>query len=117
MQSSAGLYAVWPESMVIAYKVKILIQLQLDFVSYCCYHKFSLVLFFCTLRTYIAFQAASTVEQRREIDILCLIPSPVKVTLIGAVLFTLQRRQYLPIARHNLVFLYTIFLVVFKVRI
>ncbi|NXC58217.1 T38BB protein, partial [Aleadryas rufinucha] len=41
---------------------------------------------------------------------------PVKVTLIGAVLFTLQRRQYLPIARHNLVFLYTIFLVVFKVK-
>ncbi|XP_063278197.1 trimeric intracellular cation channel type B isoform X2 [Prinia subflava] len=39
---------------------------------------------------------------------------PVKVTLIGAVLFTLQQRQYLPIARHNLVFLYTIFLVVFK---
>ncbi|NWV29077.1 T38BA protein, partial [Origma solitaria] len=41
---------------------------------------------------------------------------PVKVTLIGAVIFTLQRRQYLPIARHNLVFLYTIFLVVFKVK-
>ncbi|KAF2975131.1 hypothetical protein EK904_005958 [Melospiza melodia maxima] len=41
---------------------------------------------------------------------------PVKVTLIGAVLFTLQRRQYLPIAKHNLVFLYTIFLVVFKVK-
>ncbi|NXC28347.1 T38BA protein, partial [Campylorhamphus procurvoides] len=42
---------------------------------------------------------------------------PVKVTLIGAVLFTLQHSQYLPIARHNLVFLYTIFLVIFKVRI
>ncbi|NXU64057.1 T38BA protein, partial [Horornis vulcanius] len=41
---------------------------------------------------------------------------PVKVTLIGAVLFTLQHRQYLPIARHNLVVLYTIFLVVFKVK-
>ncbi|KAF1434385.1 Trimeric intracellular cation channel type B, partial [Spheniscus demersus] len=40
---------------------------------------------------------------------------PVKVTLIGAVLFTLQHSQYLPIARHNLVFLYTIFLVVSKV--
>uniref|UniRef100_A0A8C0UK78 Transmembrane protein 38B n=1 Tax=Cyanistes caeruleus TaxID=156563 RepID=A0A8C0UK78_CYACU len=39
---------------------------------------------------------------------------PVKATLIGAVLFSLQRRQYLPIARHNLMFLYTIFLVVFK---
>ncbi|NXK89134.1 T38BB protein, partial [Formicarius rufipectus] len=41
---------------------------------------------------------------------------PVKVTLVGAVLFTLQHSQYLPIARHNLVFLYTIFLVVFKVK-
>ncbi|KFP37748.1 Trimeric intracellular cation channel type B, partial [Chlamydotis macqueenii] len=40
---------------------------------------------------------------------------PVKVTLIGAVLFTLQHSQYLPIARHNLVFSYTIFLVVSKV--
>ncbi|NXG09960.1 T38BA protein, partial [Sakesphorus luctuosus] len=41
---------------------------------------------------------------------------PVKVTLIGAVLFTLQHSQYLPIARHNLVFFYTIFLVTFKVK-
>lgn len=40
---------------------------------------------------------------------------PVKVTLIGAVLFTLQHSQYLPIARHNLMFVYTIFLVVSKV--
>ncbi|KGL78623.1 Trimeric intracellular cation channel type B, partial [Tinamus guttatus] len=40
---------------------------------------------------------------------------PVKVTLIGAVLFTLQHSQYLPIARHNLIFLYTVFLVVTKV--
>uniref|UniRef100_A0A8C8S0W6 Transmembrane protein 38B n=1 Tax=Pelusios castaneus TaxID=367368 RepID=A0A8C8S0W6_9SAUR len=40
---------------------------------------------------------------------------PVKVTLIGAVLFTLQHIQTLPIARHNLMFLYTIFLVVTKV--
>ncbi|XP_051497964.1 trimeric intracellular cation channel type B isoform X1 [Apus apus] len=40
---------------------------------------------------------------------------PVKVTLIGAVLFTLQHSQYLPIARHNLMFLYSIFLVVSKV--
>ncbi|XP_069736117.1 trimeric intracellular cation channel type B isoform X2 [Phaenicophaeus curvirostris] len=40
---------------------------------------------------------------------------PVKVTLIGAVLFTLQHSQYLPIARHNLMFLYTVFLVISKV--
>uniref|UniRef100_A0A8D0FUH8 Transmembrane protein 38B n=1 Tax=Strix occidentalis caurina TaxID=311401 RepID=A0A8D0FUH8_STROC len=39
---------------------------------------------------------------------------PVKVTLVGAVLFTLQRSQYFPLARHNLVFLYTVFLVVSK---
>ncbi|KFV63826.1 Trimeric intracellular cation channel type B-B, partial [Dryobates pubescens] len=40
---------------------------------------------------------------------------PVKVTLIGAVLFTLQHSQCLPIARYNLMFLYTVFLVVSKV--
>ncbi|XP_009996458.1 PREDICTED: trimeric intracellular cation channel type B [Chaetura pelagica] len=40
---------------------------------------------------------------------------PVKVTLIGAVLFTLQHSQYLPIERHDLMFLYSIFLVVSKV--
>ncbi|NXX82380.1 T38BB protein, partial [Urocolius indicus] len=40
---------------------------------------------------------------------------PVKVTLIGAVLFTMQHSQYLPISRHNLMFLYTLFLVVSKV--
>ncbi|NXK46809.1 TM38B protein, partial [Chauna torquata] len=40
---------------------------------------------------------------------------PVKVTLIGAILFTLQHSQHLPIARHNLMFLYTVFLVVSKV--
>ncbi|NXU58324.1 TM38B protein, partial [Turnix velox] len=39
----------------------------------------------------------------------------VEVTLIGSVLFTLQNRQYLPIERHNLVFLYTVFIVVTKV--
>ncbi|NP_001086006.1 trimeric intracellular cation channel type B-B [Xenopus laevis] len=40
---------------------------------------------------------------------------PVKVTLIGAVLFTLQHGHYLPISRHNLMFIYTMFLVSIKV--
>lgn len=40
---------------------------------------------------------------------------PVKVALVGAVLFTLQHAQNLPIARHNLMFFYTTFLVVTKV--
>uniref|UniRef100_A0A8D0L6Q8 Transmembrane protein 38B n=1 Tax=Sphenodon punctatus TaxID=8508 RepID=A0A8D0L6Q8_SPHPU len=40
---------------------------------------------------------------------------PVKVSLAGAVLFTLQHVHYLPIAKHNLVFFYTVFLVVIKV--
>uniref|UniRef100_A0A7M4G0G7 Transmembrane protein 38B n=1 Tax=Crocodylus porosus TaxID=8502 RepID=A0A7M4G0G7_CROPO len=40
---------------------------------------------------------------------------PVKVTLVGAILFTLQHTQSLPIARHDLMFFYTIFLVVTKV--
>ncbi|NXS52742.1 T38BB protein, partial [Brachypteracias leptosomus] len=41
---------------------------------------------------------------------------PVKITLVGAVLFTLQHSQYLPITRHSLMFFYTIFLVVSQVR-
>ncbi|KAG8455095.1 hypothetical protein GDO86_001351 [Hymenochirus boettgeri] len=40
---------------------------------------------------------------------------PVKVTLIGAVLFTLQHGHYLPITRANLMFFYTLFLIVTKV--
>ncbi|XP_078532780.1 trimeric intracellular cation channel type B [Lissotriton helveticus] len=40
---------------------------------------------------------------------------PVKVTLIGSVLFTLQHTQHLSITKHNLVFLYSIFLVFTKV--
>ncbi|XP_068090542.1 LOW QUALITY PROTEIN: trimeric intracellular cation channel type B [Hyperolius riggenbachi] len=40
---------------------------------------------------------------------------PVKVSLIGSVLFTFQQTQLLPIARHNLIFLYTMFLITIKV--
>ncbi|XP_020657120.2 trimeric intracellular cation channel type B [Pogona vitticeps] len=40
---------------------------------------------------------------------------PVKVSLIGAVLFTMQHISFLPIEKHNLMFFYTIFLVVTKV--
>ncbi|XP_038625974.1 trimeric intracellular cation channel type B isoform X1 [Tachyglossus aculeatus] len=40
---------------------------------------------------------------------------PVKVTLLGAVLFTLQHTKYLPIEKHNLMFFYTSFLVFTKV--
>uniref|UniRef100_A0A8C5SVL2 Transmembrane protein 38B n=1 Tax=Laticauda laticaudata TaxID=8630 RepID=A0A8C5SVL2_LATLA len=40
---------------------------------------------------------------------------PVKVSLIGAVLFTMQCNFYLPITKNNLMLLYTMFLVVTKV--
>nr|XP_033774429.1 trimeric intracellular cation channel type B isoform X2 [Geotrypetes seraphini] len=40
---------------------------------------------------------------------------PVKVTLIGAVLFTLQQTQHLPVSRHSLMFMYSTFLVVTKI--
>ncbi|XP_041741374.1 trimeric intracellular cation channel type B [Coregonus clupeaformis] len=39
---------------------------------------------------------------------------PTKVTLIGAVLFALQQTQYLPIQKHHLMLLYTVFTVVNK---
>ncbi|CAB1352068.1 unnamed protein product [Coregonus sp. 'balchen'] len=40
--------------------------------------------------------------------------SPTKITLIGAVLFALQQTQYLPIQKHHLMLLYTVFTVVNK---
>ncbi|XP_030050182.1 trimeric intracellular cation channel type B [Microcaecilia unicolor] len=40
---------------------------------------------------------------------------PVKVALIGAVLFTLQQTQHLPVSRHSLMLMYSTFLVVTKV--
>uniref|UniRef100_A0A8C7YUX4 Transmembrane protein 38B n=1 Tax=Oryzias sinensis TaxID=183150 RepID=A0A8C7YUX4_9TELE len=42
---------------------------------------------------------------------------PTKITLIGAVLFTLQQTHYLPVQKHHLMLVYTIFIVVNKSRI
>lgn len=44
-------------------------------------------------------------------------PSPVKVSLVGAVLFTMQHTSYLPVTIHDLMLFYTAFLVFIKVRI
>uniref|UniRef100_A0A8C5LN35 Transmembrane protein 38B n=1 Tax=Leptobrachium leishanense TaxID=445787 RepID=A0A8C5LN35_9ANUR len=41
---------------------------------------------------------------------------PVKVSLAGAVLFTLQKTQHLPISRNNLMLVYTLFLITIKVQ-
>ncbi|KAK6315663.1 hypothetical protein J4Q44_G00131870 [Coregonus suidteri] len=41
---------------------------------------------------------------------------PTKVTLIGAVLFAMQQNQYLPVQKHHLMLLYTVFTVVNKTR-
>lgn len=41
---------------------------------------------------------------------------PTKITLIGAVLFTLQQTQYLPLQKQHLMLIYTIFTVVNKSR-
>ncbi|XP_057579026.1 trimeric intracellular cation channel type B isoform X2 [Hippopotamus amphibius kiboko] len=40
---------------------------------------------------------------------------PAKVTLLGSVIFTFQQTKHLEISRHNLMFLYTMFLVATKV--
>ncbi|XP_059782505.1 trimeric intracellular cation channel type B isoform X2 [Balaenoptera ricei] len=40
---------------------------------------------------------------------------PAKVTLLGSVIFTFQQTKHLAISRHNLMFLYTMFLVVTKI--
>lgn len=47
----------------------------------------------------------------------CFIFSPAKVTLLGSIIFTFQHTEHLQISRHDLVFLYTMFLVVTKVRV
>ncbi|KAJ0013053.1 hypothetical protein NQD34_017387 [Periophthalmus magnuspinnatus] len=41
---------------------------------------------------------------------------PTKITLIGAVLFALQQTQYLPVQKHHLMLVYTVFLVANKSR-
>ncbi|XP_015247462.1 trimeric intracellular cation channel type B [Cyprinodon tularosa] len=41
---------------------------------------------------------------------------PTKVTLMGAVLFSLQQTHYLPLQKHHLMLFYTIFIVVNKTR-
>ncbi|XP_069621894.1 trimeric intracellular cation channel type B [Ranitomeya imitator] len=41
---------------------------------------------------------------------------PVKISLLGSVLFTLQHVELLPIERHHLLFIYTMFLITIKVR-
>ncbi|XP_041667576.1 trimeric intracellular cation channel type B [Cheilinus undulatus] len=41
---------------------------------------------------------------------------PTKITLFGAVLFALQQTQYLPLQKHHLMLIYTVFLVVNKSR-
>ncbi|XP_008324182.1 trimeric intracellular cation channel type B [Cynoglossus semilaevis] len=41
---------------------------------------------------------------------------PTKITLIGAVLFALQQTHYLPVQKHHLMFIYTVFIVVNKSR-
>lgn len=43
--------------------------------------------------------------------------SPTKITLIGAVLFALQQTHYLPLQKHHLMFIYTVFIVVNKVSL
>ncbi|KAF3701968.1 Trimeric intracellular cation channel type B [Channa argus] len=41
---------------------------------------------------------------------------PTKITLIGAVLFALQQTHYLPVQKHHLMLIYTVFIVVNKSR-
>ncbi|KAK5900826.1 hypothetical protein CgunFtcFv8_025755 [Champsocephalus gunnari] len=41
---------------------------------------------------------------------------PTKITLIGAVLFALQQTHYLPVKKHHLMLIYTVFTVVNKAR-
>ena len=48
--------------------------------------------------------------------VVVIFSSPTKITLIGAVLFALQQTGYLPLEKHHLMLIYTVFTVVNKVR-
>lgn len=55
-------------------------------------------------------------KHRRGLNsLLAFVPSPTKITLIGAVLFALQQTHYLPLQTRHLMLIYTIFTVVNKV--
>ncbi|KAJ8286618.1 hypothetical protein GJAV_G00041200 [Gymnothorax javanicus] len=51
---------------------------------------------------------------RPETNELMKMSYPTKVTLLGAVMFSLQQCEYLPLRKHHLMFIYTVFLVVNK---
>lgn len=53
---------------------------------------------------------------RPETNELLKMTYPTKITLIGAVLFALQQTQYLPVQKHHLMLVYTVFLVANKSR-
>ncbi|XP_069820401.1 trimeric intracellular cation channel type B isoform X2 [Dendropsophus ebraccatus] len=53
---------------------------------------------------------------RPESNELLKMSYPVKISLLGSVLFTLQHIELLPIERHHLMFIYTMFLIITKVR-
>ncbi|XP_013864816.1 trimeric intracellular cation channel type B [Austrofundulus limnaeus] len=53
---------------------------------------------------------------RPETNELLNMSYPTKITLIGAVLFALQQTHYLPLHKHHLMLIYTIFIVVNKTR-
>lgn len=53
---------------------------------------------------------------RPETNELLKMTYPTKITLIGAVLFALQQTQYLPVQKHHLMLIYTVFLVINKSR-
>ncbi|XP_072309274.1 trimeric intracellular cation channel type B [Eucyclogobius newberryi] len=53
---------------------------------------------------------------RPETNELLKMTYPTKITLIGAVLFALQQTQYLPVQKHILMLIYTVFIVAIKSR-
>lgn len=53
----------------------------------------------------------------RNCSLVACLLSPTKITLIGAVLFALQQTHYLPVQKHHLMLIYTVFTVVNKVSL
>lgn len=76
-----------------------------------CSYSRLVVMFVCIMLTYICF----LIYYNNCSLMGCL--SPTKITLIGAVLFALQQTHYLPLQKHHLMLIYTIFTVVNKVSL
>lgn len=62
------------------------------------------------------YNGGCTIDNKTNHNFILSLNSPTKASLLGAVIFTLQQARWLPISKNNVVFLFTIFMIVTKVN-